>query len=210
MHLLVTGFEPFKESAWNPSAEIVTRLQREDWATATVSTIVLPVATERAADILLETFDRTNPGVVVMLGEAAGRRQVSIEEVATNRRRFSVTDNDGCLVEDDVVVEGGPRAHFTSLPTRSLVEHLRALDLPMEVSGYAGTFLCNEIGYRMLHHLETIGSTVPAGFIHVPRMPEQVGSGEACLPLGRSFEVIRQTINHLATTLVRSDRVQDV
>ena len=111
MHLLVTGFEPFKDSVWNPSAEIATRLRDEDWAPARVSTIVLPVVTERAADLLLETFDRAKPDVVVMLGEAAGRRRVQVEEVAVNRRRFSLPDNDGRLVEDDVVVAGGPRAH---------------------------------------------------------------------------------------------------
>ena len=208
MHLLVTGFEPFKDSAWNPSAEIATRLRDKDWAPARVSTIVLPVVTERAADLLLETFDRAKPDVVVMLGEAAGRRRVQVEEVAVNRRRFSLPDNDGRLVEDDVVVAGGPRAHFASLPTRSLVEHLRALELPVELSGSAGTFLCNEVSYRMLHHLETTGSTVRAGFVHVPRMPEQVASGEPCLPIGRSCEVVRSAIRHLASATPHSDRVQ--
>ncbi len=210
MHLLISGFEPFGDSPRNPSAEIVSRLGKEDGLPIRVSTLVLPVVSEQAADHLLETFDRMRPDAVVMLGEAGGTTRVRIEEVAVNRRRFTMPDNAGRTIEDDVVVEDGPSAHFATLPTTTLVDRLQSLELPVETSGSAGTFLCNEVSYRMLHHLETIGSTVPAGFIHVPRMPEQVGSDEAYLPLGRSFEVVRQTIHHLATTLVRSDRVQDV
>jgi pyroglutamyl-peptidase len=38
----------------------------------------------------------------------------------------------------------------------------------------AGTFLCNEVMYAMLHHIAERNLGIPSGFIHVPQLPEQV------------------------------------
>lgn len=189
MRMLITGFEPFGDSTRNPSAEILTRLESTP-PDAEISTLLLPVVTEQAADLLVDAFDRMRPSIVLMLGEAGGTDRVRIEEVAINRRRFSIPDNLGRLVEDDVVVVDGPVAHFSSLPTLPVLDHLRSLDLPVESSGSAGMFICNEVSYRMLDHLARVDSGTIAGFVHVPRMPEQVAPGQPCLPLHRSLSVV--------------------
>jgi len=35
-------------------------------------------------------------------------------------------------------------------------------------------FGCNHVFYELMHHLSVNGVEIPAGFIHVPPLPEQV------------------------------------
>jgi pyroglutamyl-peptidase len=51
---------------------------------------------------------------------------------------------------------------------------VRAAGVPAEQSLSAGTYLCNQVLYALLHHLTVNGQSIPAGFIHVPALPEQV------------------------------------
>ena len=197
MHLLVTGFEAFGGASRNASEEIVTDLGSGFPASVSLSTLVLPVVTGEAARILIDAFERLRPDLVVMLGEAGGSDRVRLEEIAVNKRRFSMPDNSGRTIEDDVVVEDGPERHRSTLPTEALFDHLQGLDLPVERSESAGTFLCNEVSYRMLHHLDRNDSPARAGFVHVPRVPQQVTPGEPSLTIERSRDVVRRLLLRL-------------
>ena len=54
----------------------------------------------------------------------------------------------------------------------------RALDIPCRLSCTAGTYVCNDVFYRLLHRYRDTEKRV--GFVHVPFLPEQ---GSPNLPL---------------------------
>jgi pyroglutamyl-peptidase len=54
---------------------------------------------------------------------------------------------------------------------------MRAAGLPAKVSDTAGTFVCNNIFYGLMHLIATKYPELRGGFIHVPHAPEQVSDG---------------------------------
>jgi pyroglutamyl-peptidase len=172
--ILVTGFEPFGGSKHNPSEQVAKALDGEKIGGAEICTVILPVDTARAPQMLLDLLDDHCPDAVICLGEAAGRSAISVERIATNLLDFRIPDNAGMQIVDQPVIEGGPDAYFATLPVRKIVEAIRAEGVPAELSMSAGTYLCNQVLYTMLHHLRQNGRIVPAGFIHMPSLPEQV------------------------------------
>ena len=202
MRVLLSGFEPFGGADRNPSAEIVAAIAAEPPTGLDLATIVLPVETELAAERLLEAWRTSGADAVVMLGEAAGRQAVTPEAVAINLRDFPIADNAGRTVEDRPVVEEGPDAYFATLPIRAMVESIRAAGVPAARSLSAGSYLCNEVSYRMLHEIAGSGRSAIAGFVHVPRMSEQL-AGDAnpgpSLPLGSLVTATRAALEALSS-----------
>jgi pyroglutamyl-peptidase len=183
--ILVTGFEPFGNSDCNPSAEVVAALAagagggvRLDRARPDgglrIATAVLPVDAARAPGLLLAALASVRPDAVVLLGEARSRARLGVERVAINLLDFAEPDNAGARRVDEPVVPGGPAAYFATLPVRALVAAIRAAGVPAELSLSAGSYLCNQTMYVLLHQLATTGSDCPAGFIHLPALPRQV------------------------------------
>ncbi|WP_193315322.1 hypothetical protein [Nostocoides sp. F2B08] len=172
MHtVLVTGFERFGEHPANPTEEMVRQLPGVI-AEASVVSAVLPVEFGRCAEVALGLVCEHSPDAVVLTGLAAGRRSVTPERIAINVRDIAgetVADNAGAPPQEQPVVEGGPDGLFATLPNRAIVERLLAAGVPAELSASAGTFVCNETMYAVLHSLRPLGSGgAKAGFIHVP------------------------------------------
>ena len=71
------------------------------------------------------------------------------------------------------IVEGGPDAYLATLPTREMVKGIQEAGVPARLSYSAGTYLCNHIMYNILDLLSRRGNATAAGFIHIPRLPEQ-------------------------------------
>ena len=70
---------------------------------------------------------------------------------------------------------------FSTVPVRSMADAIEAAGIPGKVSNTAGTFVCNDTLYRLLHHYAD--TPVRAGFIHVPYLPQQVKDGKPSMPL---------------------------
>jgi pyroglutamyl-peptidase len=173
MRILLTAFEPFGGSDRNPTIEIA-RLTRDSmpW----ISTAVLPVVTgvdAGSAWAALQPILDDSWDAVVHLGESAKATTIMVERVAVNLRDSSVADNAGSMLRDELVIDGGPAAYFSTLPTRELVQASVAVDVPSALSLSAGSFLCNETMYRTLHAMHRAGRSTLAGFLHVPQLPEQ-------------------------------------
>ncbi|MCP4833698.1 MAG: pyroglutamyl-peptidase I [Phycisphaera sp.] len=202
--LLLTGFQPFGGAEINPSAGVVEALLADPPAGIDLAAMVLPVETGVAAEALLAEIDRSGADTVVMLGEARGRSVISIEQVAVNLLDFSMPDNAGNRIEDRPIVAGGPDAVFSTLPVRRLVEGLREVGIPVERSLSAGTYLCNEISYRVLERHRTRGTDglpgLRAGFVHLPSLPCQASTGTGASPsmsLDLEIEAVRRIVTAL-------------
>ena len=55
-----------------------------------------------------------------------------------------------------------------------MVEYIKKANIPARVSYTAGTFVCNDIMYRVLYMIDKEFPNMRGGFIHVPYLPEQV------------------------------------
>jgi pyroglutamyl-peptidase len=111
------------------------------------------------------------PDIVLALGQAEGRCDLSLERVAINVQDARIPDNAGQQPIDVPVIKGGPAAYFSTLPIKSLVAGLKAAGFPASVSQTAGTFVCNQVFYGLQHALA--GQGVHSGFMHLPLLPEQ-------------------------------------
>ncbi|MDG2020528.1 MAG: hypothetical protein P8J59_01110 [Phycisphaerales bacterium] len=201
MKILLTGFEPFGGSPLNPSASVVEALASDTPADIELATMVLPVIGVEAGDRVVGRVESDSPDAVVMLGEATGRPGVSIEQIAINLRDYRMSDNAGNCTTDEPVVEGGPDAYFASLPVRRLVESIRDIGVPASRSLTAGAFLCNEISYRVLHANAISNRRIPAGFVHLPRLPEQcldADAPHASMALDRQIAAVRAIVQTLS------------
>jgi len=201
MKILLTGFEPFDKSPINPSEQVVHVLAQENLSGIQLETAVLPVDLELGPDTLLEAVDTTQPEAVLCLGQASRRAVISIERVAINMLDFRIPDNAGNQITDQPVVIGGSAAYFTTLPVREIYDELRANGIPVELSLSAGAYLCNQVIYTLLHYLKSRDLNVPAGFVHLPDLPEQSvlrSSPSPSMSLITMIEGIRLTLQVIA------------
>jgi pyroglutamyl-peptidase len=170
--VLLTGFEPFGDEKINPSGEIARQLHGCVIGGHRVHGALLPCVFGAAARELREQIRRVKPVLVVCLGQAGGRAEVTPERVAINVDDARMPDNAGQQPVDRPVVRGGPAAYFSTLPVKAIVRELRGRGIPAAVSQTAGTFVCNHVFYGLMHGLRG-QRRVRGGFIHVPFLPEQ-------------------------------------
>ncbi|MBX3698793.1 MAG: pyroglutamyl-peptidase I [Dokdonella sp.] len=200
--VLVAGFEPFAGESVNPSAEIARSLDGESIAGHRLVGAVLPVSFAEAPIALADLLERWRPALVIALGQAGGRSEVSLERIAVNLIDARIADNAGLQPIDQAVLEDGPGAYFTSLPVKAMCAAMRALDVPAALSLSAGSFVCNQVFYWLAHLLATEHTGLRGGFIHVPWLPGQLAAhpGEPCLPLSTLLRGIRAAIGCALTT----------
>ena len=163
--LLLTAFEPFGGEAANASLLVLQQLPDRigPWE---ITKAVLPVVFGRAGEAAAALTDRLRPDAVICLGQAAGRKQVTPELVAINLQDARIPDNAGNTPMDLPVVPGGADARFATLPVREMAKRMQDGGFPAAVSYSAGAYVCNDLFYRMLTHLE--GRGIGMDFIHVP------------------------------------------
>lgn len=174
MRLLLTGFEPFGGSSINPSALVLDRIRGDHLDHVKIFTSVLPVDSEMAPAQLIQKIDAIRPETVLCLGEAPGRPVISIERVAINLLDYRIPDNANRLLSDRPVMENAPTAYFSTLPVRVLYDALINQNIPAELSLTAGSYLCNQIFFHLMHRASVDPGILSAGFIHLPSLPEQV------------------------------------
>lgn len=173
MKVLVTGFEPFGGEKINPSLEAVKMLP-EEISGAEIVKASIPVVFGKSIQKLDELIEKEKPQVVICVGQAGGRFELSIERVAINIDDARIPDNDGNQPIDEKIFEDGENAYFATLPIKAMVEEMRAGSVPAAVSNTAGTYVCNNIMYGLLYLTDKKYKDIRGGFIHVPFIPEQV------------------------------------
>jgi len=170
MRILITAFEPFGGDTSNITDDILQAISQDEIADERdITFLTLPVSRADALPALLETIEKNNPDVVVCLGQANERSELSIEKIAVNLCCYRIPDNAGEQPGDEPVVAGGPTAYFSTLPVDALIECLAAAGIPANISYSAGTYVCNSIFYGLMHYIEAKSLDTRGGFIHVPR-----------------------------------------
>jgi len=173
--VLITGFEPFGGETVNPSWEVVKLLDGMIIDDSRVVARQLPCVFGESLEVLNAAIDALQPSVVLAIGQAGGRVDVTVERVAINVDDARIPDNRGQQPVDVAIVPDGPAAWFSTLPIKAMVEALREAGIPASVSQTAGTFVCNHVMYGVLHKLAD-RPEVKGGFIHIPYLPEQAAA----------------------------------
>lgn len=188
--LLITGFDPFGGESINPAWEAV-RLLPDVIRDFELVKLEIPTVFGAAAQVVIDKAEEIHPDAIISVGQAGGRAAVTPEMVGINLRYASIPDNMGALPCDIPIAEGSPAAYFSTLPVRAMAKAICDVGLPGAVSYSAGSFVCNDVLYSLLHHFD--GTAVRAGFIHVPFLPEQTAD-KPSLPLEQTAAALRAAI----------------
>lgn len=186
--LLITGFDPFGGEAINPAWEAV-KLLPETIGDCRLYKLQIPTVFGEAAQLALAEAKNIVPDVILCIGQAGGRAAVTPERIGINLRSASIPDNAGNRPQEEIIVPGGADGLFATVPVRAMADAVTAAGLPGAVSNTAGTFVCNETLYLLLHRYT--GTATAVGFIHVPFLPEQ---GQPSLPLADTVRALEASI----------------
>lgn len=203
--VLLTGFEPFNQESINPSWEAVRAL--DGWSEAGFNVVVrqLPCVFGVAKLAMKNLIEELQPSVVIAVGQAGGRSDLSVERIAINVDDAPIADNNQRQLIDQPVVPGGPAAYFATLPIKAIVHALRDAGLPASVSQSAGTFVCNHVFYGLMHDSADFGTAIRAGFIHIPYLPQQAAAHPGAPSMALADMVAGLRIAVHTALLVKSD-----
>ena len=208
MKILVTGFEPFNGQRVNPSQEIVDKLVAPKGTTLIKE--ILPVEFEASAARLQALFRTHQPDIVLSIGQAGGRSEISVERIAINMDSVKssngsklLPDNAGNMPVDEPIEADGPAAYFATLPLWEMVEVIQSKGIPAAISNTAGTYVCNHVMYTGLHQAAVYYPGMQVGFVHVPFLPEQIAHREdrqrlAAMPLEDMVLALQAVLELLA------------
>ncbi|MFT2204512.1 pyroglutamyl-peptidase I [Staphylococcus chromogenes] len=173
MNILVTGFDPFGGEKVNPAFEAVKGLPSEIKGHP-IDILEIPTVFGKSIDVIKEQFKTKTYDMVIAVGQAGGRYEMTPERVAINIDDARIPDNDNQQPIDQPIQKEGSEAYFTTLPVKRMVEAMKKEGVPANLSNSAGTFVCNHIMYQLLYLAATSYPGLKTGFIHVPFAPEQV------------------------------------
>lgn len=168
-HLLVTGFVPFGMHAVNPSGLLVPHIASDGILTA-----VLPVDRERSVETVVRLIDRVRPSAFIGFGLNARSDTIVVERTAANLDAVETEVGGGAPRLVRPIDASGPDVYRSTLPVHAIVDALTSGGFPAVFGDDAGTFVCNHLFYRVRHRLESGGRPIPAGFVHIPPLPEQI------------------------------------
>lgn len=201
---LVTGFEPFDGDTLNPSLEIARALDGEVVAGHRVVGAALPTEFAASLPALRALLRKHRPVLVIALGLASRRAEISLERVAINLIDARIADNVGAQPVDRRVIANAPAAYFSTLPVKAMLARLREAGIAAGLSQTAGTFVCNQVFFGLAHALAR-DARARGGFVHVPPLPEQTARFDDVpgMPLAIMIEAIRLCLETALT--VRRD-----
>ena len=183
MKILVTGFDPFGGEKVNPATESVKKLPNEILG-AEIIKLEIPTVERKSLEKIEQAVEKERPDVVISVGQAGGRADISIERVGINVDDYRIKDNEGNQPIDEKIAQDGPDAYFVTLPIKAMVKKITEHNIPASVSNTAKTFVCNHVTYGVAHLAKTKYPNMKTGFIHIPFLPEQaVGKNVATMSL---------------------------
>lgn len=172
MKILVTGFDPFGGESINPAIESVKRLP-DMIDGATIIKLEIPTVCHVSLEVIEEAIKKHDPDVILSIGQAGGRNEITVERIGINLDDCRIPDNAGKQIIDEPVYADGPDAYFVNLPIKAMVKAMRDAGIPADISNTAGTFVCNHVTYGVRYMIEHTYPKKRSGFLHIPYLPAQ-------------------------------------
>lgn len=174
--VLITGFDPFGGEKINPALEAVKKLKDIEFSNIELRVKEIPTVFYKSIKILEDTVREFEPDVVICIGQAGGRSEITVERVAINVIDARIPDNEDNKLVDTPIIEDGAAAYFSTIPIKDIVLNIKKAGIPASVSNTAGTFVCNQLLYGLMHVISTKYNNITGGFIHIPYLPEQAAN----------------------------------
>jgi pyroglutamyl-peptidase len=120
---------------------------------------------------------------------------ISIERLGININDARIADNEGNKPSDQLIEDDGPTAYFTTINAKKTYDALQKQGIPAKVSYSAGTFVCNNLIYGVMHFLtqKKMVDSTKFGFLHIPYLPAQVASKTKLFP-SMSLSLIEKAV----------------
>ncbi len=192
MKILLTAFDPFGGEKINPALEAV-KLVSDQIDDIEVVKLEVPTVFYKSIDTVAKAMEKEQPDVVLCIGQAGGRFDLTPERVAINVNDARIPDNEGNQPLSGPIFEDGENAYFTSLPIKAMVASIREAGIPASVSNSAGTYVCNHLMYGVLYTIAKKYPNMKGGFMHVPFITSQVVNRPTSAP-SLSLETIAKGI----------------
>lgn len=173
MKILITGFDAFGNETINPSWETVKKIKKYIGKIEVIK-VQIPTIFYKSSNILFQEIKKINPDVVICVGQAGGRYDLTIERVAINIDDAGMPDNDGNQPINQTIYNDGENAYFSNLPIKNILKVLKESKIPISISNTAGTYVCNHLMYSLLYYINKNQLNIKAGFIHIPYILEQI------------------------------------
>ena len=93
MKILITGFDAFGGEKINPSIETVKRLP-DVIAGAEMIRLEIPTVRYKSLDAVEKAIEKYDPDVILSIGQAGGRADISVERIGINVDDFRIPDNE--------------------------------------------------------------------------------------------------------------------
>lgn len=207
--VLVAGFGSYPGVLVNDSEHIAREVAnahsvRVGSANVGFRGMVLPVefrgAASRVLDRLHELGGSASVAGVVIVGTAPGDQGARVERQARNFQHATIPDARGVLATGQTIEPNGPPWVKTSVDVPAVVADIAPLvNMPVHVSDDAGSYVCNEIYYRLLAEMPRL----PVVFVHVPSSGGRACSGAhgdvewgGCCESARVVQAVAHTLAH--------------
>ena len=200
--ILLTGYEAFANLKVNPSIEACKKLEGKIYNGLKVVVEEIPMKYAEVKDIIYKHMNTYKPSAVICTGVTGRGATITVERVAINVGSADGRINYGYEGLDQFLNPEGPVAYWTRLPYRELLKILGDAKVPAILSNSAGTQGCNLIFYHLMDYVAKNNLDIPAGFIHIPCMPENVlGENRPSMSLDLSTRAMEVVVEYLAGTL---------
>src|SRR3989344_28559 len=160
--VLLTGFEPFAGTPYNPTTEVIEAVAKEE----AVDTMILSVTFRTAAEQVIRYIERETPALVLSLG-LKGDQYITLEQQSRNIMNSYVADNAGYRPREERIASSSEYIQ-SSFDEPALAQLLEQAGLPVRLSYNAGTFVCNDLIYRVNHYIWENNLSTPFVFFHIP------------------------------------------
>jgi pyroglutamyl-peptidase len=194
--VVVAGFGSWAMTAVNPAAEAVKALGKIQSADCYLHCMEVPVDTESLYGWLESALQKYKPDIWLGVGVAVDSPVIRLENIGINMRCFDVPDIGGRTLNPTLIVEDGPVAYRSTLQQETIVDKLRTQGIPAALSFHAGTHLCNQMLYSVLHLSKYKALNLISGFVHVPQSTDNVAiaSGRDRISSSMSIAMMVQAI----------------
>ncbi|MFK7996946.1 MAG: hypothetical protein AB8B87_22605 [Granulosicoccus sp.] len=178
-NVVVAGYGSWAKSAINPAAEVVAALKKQNPEHYLLHCLDVPVDSAGLYERLEKALEDYQPDIWIGVGVAVGSPAIRLEAIGINIRCFDVPDISGEKLTPTSVIEGAPLAYRSNLMHEDVVKHLHDAGIPAVLSFHAGTHLCNQMLYSVLHLSSAKALKLLSGFVHVPQSTANLArSGE--------------------------------
>lgn len=181
MKVLISAFESFDGRSINISEEVL-KLLSDDYYKA-----LIPVSYNKCFCVLKEKINSINPDIIICLGEAIKREDITIEKRAINLRNASIPDNEGIKYENEIIIDGRDEYLYSTLPIEAIISNTN-----IKESNSAGTYVCNNLLYELLNYNKSLNNNKLCGFIHLPRLEKYKSYNELKEQIEKCIDIIME------------------